>query len=80
MEDQAAFAADMSRCWRAAAEFLGDEKIFLEEVAPDPPCLLSNPGDWGQLGHWSVEGNKKWAAAVVPILRARLGWADERNI
>ncbi|CAJ1330134.1 unnamed protein product [Effrenium voratum] len=73
-EDQAAFAADMSQCWRSAAEKLGDSRVFLDVVAPNPPCSLSEPADWGQMGHWSVQGNKKWAAAVVPILEARLGW------
>eukprot|EP00439_Symbiodinium_sp_Y106_P047935 s2716_g6.t1 len=73
LPDQATFAADMSRCWRAAAQLVGDEKVFLDLIEPDPPCSLSNPSDWGQMGHWSVEGNKKWAAAVVPVLKARLG-------
>ncbi|CAE6953258.1 ce2C [Symbiodinium sp. CCMP2592] len=72
LPDQATFAADMSRCWRAAAQLAGDEKVFLDLIEPDPPCSLSNPSDWGQMGHWSVEGNKKWAAAVVPVLKARL--------
>ncbi|CAE7647391.1 DNMT3A [Symbiodinium microadriaticum] len=72
LPDQASFADDMSRCWRAAAQLVSDEKIFLDVIEPDPPCSLSNPGDWGQMGHWSVEGNRKWAAAVVPVLQARL--------
>ncbi|CAL1165136.1 unnamed protein product [Cladocopium goreaui] len=75
LEDQRAFAADMSRCWRAAAEQLEDPKVYWDVVDPKPPCSLSDPADWGQMGHWSVQGNSKWANAVIPILESRLDWS-----
>ncbi|CAK9068706.1 unnamed protein product [Durusdinium trenchii] len=80
LEDQATFAADMSRCWRAAASAANegeDPKVFLEVVEPKPPCSLSEAADWGHMGHWSVQGNAKWAAAVIPILQRRLGWTEQ---
>ena len=71
---QEQFAADMDRCWSAAAALVDDPRLFLEHVEPRPPCVLSDRADWGQMGHWSTRGNAKWADAVVPLLAARLGW------
>ena len=77
MEDQQKFADDMSRCWRSAADAEADPKVFLDVVEPKPPVCLSDPADWGQMAHWSAQGNAKWAAAVIPVLEARLGWTAQ---
>ena len=74
VEQQARFAADMATCWRDAAASLADPRLFLERVEPRTPCVLSDRADWGQMGHWSVQGNAKWADAVVPLVATRLGW------
>eukprot|EP00966_Prymnesium_polylepis_P335680 7391017-Prymnesium_polylepis.1 len=64
----------MATCWRDAAASLADPRLFLELVEPRAPCVLSDRADWGQMGHWSVQGNAKWADAVVPLVAAHLGW------
>jgi len=76
LEEQASFAADMTRCWTAASSRLSDPLLCLELVSPQPPCSLNVAEDWGQMGHWSVQGNAKWASAVAPLLAARLGWGS----
>ena len=30
-------------------------EVYLDVVDPKPPCSLSDPADWGQMGHWSVQ-------------------------
>ena len=32
-----------------------DVQVYLDVVDPKPPCSLSDPADWGQMGHWSVQ-------------------------
>lgn len=50
-EVQAECSSTMSRCWGLAIEKLGDSRVFSDVVAPNPLCSLSEPADWGQMGH-----------------------------
>lgn len=74
LAEQVLFSDDMSRCWRAAVDGLHDPKLFVEVVNPSPAADLNDPSDWGQCGHWSTNGNAKWASGVIPILAERMKW------
>eukprot|EP00933_Yihiella_yeosuensis_P051428 TRINITY_DN49363_c0_g1_i1.p1 TRINITY_DN49363_c0_g1~~TRINITY_DN49363_c0_g1_i1.p1 ORF type:complete len:413 (-),score=55.31 TRINITY_DN49363_c0_g1_i1:304-1542(-) len=72
LKEQAKFAKDMETAWSAAASRFGDDHVFLERVCPNPRIDVSCAEDWGQMGHWSVKGNRKWADAVHGLLQKYL--------
>ena len=43
-------ARPVLRCSLKGSVTSRNSQIFLDVIEPDPPCSLSNPGDWGQMG------------------------------
>lgn len=73
---QRLFSDDMKRVLGEIVRAVDGEQnsIYLREVVPEPAIDVEDDADWGLAEHWSVQGNRKWANGVIPLVAEVTGW------
>ena len=64
----------MGRVLHAAVERASDPHTSLMPLRGQPSIDLADDSDFGVMGHWSVKGHAKIAAALAEQLGDKLGW------